>query len=441
MGRTTVSLVLGSVLVAVPGRPGLEAQEPAGPAAAVAPAVAPAVRGAPLQAPYFPPPRQWERRDPASMGMDPALLQEAVDFAISAESTALRDLAAGHPLSWGREPFDEAVGPLKERGDMTGLVIRSGYVVAEWGEPERVDMTFSVTKTFLSTVIGLAWERGLIGDVQDPVREYMPPLVLPPGDGESGAEAPGYGPAVPILLFESEHNRRITWDDLLRQTSAWRGTLWGKPDWADRPAQDRSEWLSPDRPAPGAEYEYNDTRVNLLALVATNVWRRPLPEVLREAVMDPIGASTTWRWYGYRNSWITLDGRTVQAVSGGGHWGGGMFINAMDMARLGVLYLRDGRWGDRQIVPEAWIRMAETPTPANPGYGFMNFFLNTGREAMPSAPESAYTFRGAGSNIIYVDRENDLVVVARWIQGNQVDGLIGRVLASITGAAAESEGP
>lgn len=391
-----------------------------------------------VQAAYFPTARAWERRTPSDLGMDSDILQGAIDFAIAAESTAPRDLGAGHYLSWGREPMDMAVGPLKERGDMTGLVIKDGYIVAEWGDPQRVDMTFSVTKTFLSTTVGLALARGLIGDVHDPVRNYMPPLVLPPGDGEPGAESPGWGPDRPVHLFESAHNRTITWDDLLRQTSAWQGTLWGKPDWADRPAQERSEWLSPERAEPGTEYEYNDTRVNLLALVATNVWRRALPEVLREEVMDPIGASNTWRWHGYENSWITMDGQTVQAVSGGGHWGGGMFINALDMARLGYLYLRHGRWAGRQLVSPEWIEMAETPGSANRGYGFMNFFLNTDRASLPSAPESAYTFRGAGSNIVYVDRENDLVVVVRWIQGNQMDGVVSRVLDSLQGAATES---
>ena len=44
--------------------------------------------------------------------------------------------------------------------------------------------------------------------------------------------------------------------------------------------------------------------------------------------MDEIGASNTWRWYGYENSYVVIDGQIVQSVSGGGHWGGGMFINA-----------------------------------------------------------------------------------------------------------------
>ena len=58
--------------------------------------------------------------------------------------------------------------------------------------------------------------------------------------------------------------------------------------------------------------------------------------------MDPINASQTWRWFGYENSWVVMDGAAVQSVSGGGHWGGGMFISARDQARFGYLTLRRG---------------------------------------------------------------------------------------------------
>ena len=98
-------------------------------------------------------------------------------------------------------------------------------------------------------------------------------------------------------------------------------------------------------------------RTNALALAALNVWRRPLPQVLKENVLDPIGASNTWRWFGYENSWIVLDGLAVQSVTGGGHWGGGMFINAYDIARFGYLTLNRGRWKERQLVSESWIEL------------------------------------------------------------------------------------
>jgi CubicO group peptidase (beta-lactamase class C family) len=275
-------------------------------------------------------------------------------------------------------------------------------------------MTFSVTKTFLSTAVGLAWERGLIKDVTDRVAPYVP---------DTG-------------LFDSPHNQPITWEHLLRQTSDWQGTLWGKPDWADRPEGDRPSDY-PNRPlhAPGTHYKYNDVRVNVLALAALHVWRRPLPEILRAEVMDPIGASNTWRWHGYDNSWIELDGLKVQSVTGGGHWGGGMFISARDMARFGLLFLRNGRWGDRQVVSQKWIEMARTPGPANAQYGYMNWFLNTGRKSLPSAPESSVTFRGSGQNIIYLDWENDLVIVVRWIRSTPaLNELLGKILAALRSA-------
>ena len=156
--------------------------------------------------------------------------------------------------------------------------------------------------------------------------------------------------------------------------------------------------------------------------------------------MDPIGASPTWRWYGYENSWIALDGRQVQAVSGGGHWGGGMFIHARDQARFGLFTLRKGRWGDQQLMDEKWFDMASTPSEANPTYGFMNYFLNgpnaEGRKGYPSASSTAYSHRGAGTNLVYVDQENDLVVVARWISGRDIDELLSLVIGSIQATAA-----
>jgi CubicO group peptidase (beta-lactamase class C family) len=168
------------------------------------------------------------------------------------------------------------------------------------------------------------------------------------------------------------------------------------------------------------------------------VIRRPLPEVLREGVMEPIGASSTWRWHGYDNSWIDLDGRKVQSMTGGGHWGGGMFINAWDMARFGYLFLRNGKWKDEQIVSEKWIQMARTPGSANPEYGYMNWFLNTARKPLPSVPESTVTFRGNGQNIIYIDWQNDLVVVVRWIGGgNALDQFLGKVVGAIKPASTQ----
>ena len=121
----------------------------------------------------------------------------------------------------------------------------------------------------------------------------------------------------------------------------------------------------------------------------------------------------------------------MQSVAGGAHYGGGMMISARDMARFGYLTLRDGRWKNRKIISEEWLAMARTPGQVNPGYGFMNFSLNTGRRAVPAAPETAFWHAGAGINRIYVDQENDLVVVVRWIEGQHFSEFIELILNSI----------
>lgn len=386
------------------------------------------------QNPYFPNRGDWQKRAPAEAGFDAAKLAAAIEIAKQAESKTPRDQELGQAQTFGREPFGEAIGPFKTRGDMTGIIVRGGYIVAEWGEPERVDMTHSVTKSFLTATLGIAFDSGAIRDLDAPVYLSMAP-VSPIASYKDFDKAEEFGKSRFLELFASEHNRRITWDDLLRQTSDWEGTLWGKPDWADRPDRDSSKWLTRQRNRPGTVYEYNDVRVNLLALAALNAIRKPLPEVLRDSVMDPIGASATWRWHGYENSFVLIDGRPVQSVSGGGHWGGGMFISARDMARFGLLIARSGNWNGRQILSEAFLKRAETPSVPQPTYGYMNFFLNTEKQLFPGVPAGTVAFLGNGTNIVYIDKAADLVIVARWIEQSRIDAFLTAVYESVDNTA------
>jgi len=354
---------------------------------------------------YFPPSGLWEKRDAAVLGLDRARLDEAMAFAVANQNPNTRDLAVDIPSSFSSEaPYNNLIGPTQPRAGSTGVIIRRGYVALEWGETDRADMTFSVTKSFLSAVVGLAFDRGLIKSVEDRAAPYMPPGVD---------------------LFSSDHNAKITWEHLLRQTSDWSGTLWDKPDWADRPpaGQTPEQWARRELHEPGSFYKYNDTRVNVLALAALYVMRDTLPAILKREIMDPIGASKTWHWEPYQNAYVTYSGRRMPSVPGGGHHGGGMFISAWDMARFGYLFLNMGRWRDRQIISEKWIGLSRSPGPANTQYGYMNWFLNTpqprvngqpGSQMYPAAPAGAVAFRGNGENLVYIDWDNDLVVVIRW---------------------------
>lgn len=356
---------------------------------------------------YVPPRGEWSRVDPATAGFDPDRLADAVLLARDRAVVEPRELAISIRESFGEEPNFRILGPTGTREDSAGMIIRGGRIAAEWGDLERVEMTFSVVKSYLSTVAALAWTDGLMGDVQDPV-----------------------GRTVRGDLFASDHNRRITWHHLLNQTSDWSGTLWDVPDWADRPeGDDPDAWPERALHMPGTYWKYNDVRINLLAYSLLEILREPLPVVLRERVMDPIGASPTWRWHGYENSWVELDGRRLQSVSGGGHFGGGMFINTYDHARFGLLFLRGGRWGDQQLIPEAWLDLARQPTPQRKDYGYL-WWLNTDRERIPAAPESAYWAAGFGGNYIYIDPEHDLLVVLRWVPALE------EVITAITGALA-----
>jgi CubicO group peptidase (beta-lactamase class C family) len=353
---------------------------------------------------YYPGPREeWQSKTPAEADMDAGLLQVAVDYAIENESKYPTEISAALPAAIANEPHNEIVGPVKDRGGPSGVILRHGYIVAEWGDTRRVDMTFSVTKSYVSTTAGLALDKGLIADVHDPVKNYV----------QDGG-------------FDSEHNAKITWHMLLNQTSEWEGTLWGKADWSDRYKGTKREVHEP-----GTHWLYNDVRVNRLALALLEVWRRPLPQVLKEYVMDPIDASPTWRWHGYSNSWVDIDGTRMQSVSGGGHWGGGMFISTRDHARFAYLFLRRGKWRDQQLLSERWIDMVQVPTPLRPTYGYMNWAPNVEGKVYAAAPENNFFAHGAGTNMLWVDPEHDLVSVVRWIHDPAIDGYVERVIAAI----------
>jgi CubicO group peptidase (beta-lactamase class C family) len=356
----------------------------------------------------------WERADPAALGLEARALEDAVAFSRAHETPWEHDLRAviarGH---FEEGPWSEIIGPTRPRGEPNGLVLRHGRIVARWGDTRRVDMTFSVAKSYLSILAGIAVADGLIADLEEPV-----------------------GKSVRDGGFEGAHNGAITWRQLLQQTSEWEGTLWGKPDLVDRnrdlTLEGRSKAKGSPRALqpPGCYWEYNDVRVNRLSLALLRRFGRALPEVFKARIMDPIGASTRWEWHGYRNSHVEIGGEPVPSVSGGGHWGGGVFIDAEDQARIGLLMARRGRWGEATLLPEDWIRLSTTPCAIKPEYGFL-WWLNPGRRAFPSASPESFFAIGAGANITWIDPANDIVAVLRWIDRAAVDGFVARVMAAL----------
>jgi len=355
---------------------------------------------------YFPD-SNWQTKKPAELKMNAALIDSAISFAIHNETKTDHDLRIANLKAYANEPNYRIAGPMRERGKPAGIILKNGYIVAQWGDVKRVDMTFSVSKSFLSTVAGLAVDDHLIKNIDDRVNEYL-------WDGK----------------FDGEHNSKITWRHLLTQSSDWSGCLFDVCDWADRPPKQGTidDWKNRNLLEPGSNFEYNDVRVNLLAYSLLEVVRKPLPVVLRERIMDPIGASTTWRWYGYDNSFVNIDGQMIESVSGGGHFGGGIFINTLDQARYGLLFLRKGKWKNKQLISEQWVNSVGQPSAANKSYGLM--WWTNQENQLGDISKNIYYANGFGGNFIVVDNEHDLVIVARWLEPNKIGELVRLVISA-----------
>lgn len=356
------------------------------------------------------------RRDGAgqshAMSHDPAALAAAIAFAEAHESPFPRDLKAFLEAGHFEPPPDNAViGPIFPRGAPNGLVTLRGERIGAWGDTRQTDMTFSVAKSYLSLLAGLAWADGLMPDLDEPVRDRM-------NDGG----------------FESDQNAGITWRHLLTNTSEWEGELFGKSDVIDRgrdlarEGTARKGFARPLQP-PGTYWEYNDVRVNRLSLCLLRLFGRPLPEVFAERITDPIGGSRDWVWYAYDSAVVDVDGQKLPSVPGGSHWGAGMRIHAEDQALIGGLVLNRGEWNGRQVIPAEWFDLSLAPCPLNASYGFLWWLNGAGR--WPEAPRDSVFATGAGGNVTWIWPGAGVVAVLRWIHPDAVGRFCGMVAGAL----------
>lgn len=352
--------------------------------------------------------------------MNSTPLLDAIALAQAHETPWPRDPAAD-PAAWGVHhedppPFNRLRGPVHARGPQSGVIVQHGNEIAAWGEPDRADQTFSVAKTFLALLAGVARGQGLLRDEDEPVR----------------ARAPGIG-------FESAHNRHITWTQLLTQTSEWEGESFGLPDTVDRwrnVANDPRPAGGPKggaRPlqVPGSYWEYNDVRINQLALALLQLFGAPLPEVFEREILQPLGGGAGFKWEGYDEAWVELPGRgRVQSVPGGTHWGGGVSISARDQARVGQLLLNGGVHDGRQLVPRGWLEKMQQPLAIAPFYGRL-VWLNRDGRSFPGASTDSVFMVGAGGHYVWVDPELDAVIVLRWLDSKHAPGVMSRISAAL----------
>lgn len=344
-------------------------------------------------------------------------LQEAIQFSIDHESTWDRQVGD----NWGVHvndppPWNRLLGPVHDRGPVSGAIAIDGQLITTWGEPDRADLTFSVAKAYLALLAGVAHDRGLLPDFDEPVH----------------VRVPGIG-------FDDEHNAKITWKHLLQQTSEWRGEYFGLTDQADHyravsfgtPPDGKKGELRPVQ-APGSYWEYNDVRINQLSLALLYLFRQPLPDVFREAIARPCGVSEAWNWVGYDNAWVEIDGRRMPSVPGGTHWGGGVSISARDQLKIAQMLLDDGVCGGKRVLSSEFIEQLRTPSVIAPYYGFL-VWLNTDRKMFPGVPASSYFGVGAGSSFMWIEPETRLALVVRWLNSAFANDFFSRVYEAVRG--------
>jgi len=290
-------------------------------------------------------------------------------------------------------PHNRLLGPVFARGGPCGLVTKDGRMLVQWGNIDRADMTFSVTKTYLALAAGIAFDQGLIHNLDEPVNNQLP----------------GIG-------FESKHNQQVSWRHLLHFTSEWEGSCFDVPEQIDRyrltsiQASGIKGRKGDPRPlqTPGNYWEYNDVRINQFSYALMHLFERSIPEVFNEYIMQPIGSSESWKWHGYENSWVEI---------------GDMVISARDQALIAQLLIDKGIHNGVRLLSKEWISMMLTPCSVAPFYGFFTW-LNTNHTISQVASEQSYFAIGIGGQIVWHDPIDRLVAVIRWADMDHFDDYI-----------------
>jgi CubicO group peptidase (beta-lactamase class C family) len=256
------------------------------------------------------------------------------------------------------------------------IVYERYYGNAGPGTPET---SFSVAKSFVSTLVGIAIDQGLIGGVEDPVTDYLPELA---------ARDPRF--------------KRISLRDLLTMSSGLRYEEPGFPwPWGDdtytyygvdlrEVALERTEIER----APGQQWHYNNYNPLLLGLVLERATGTSVSNYMASHLWQPLGAAAEASW--------SLDSERSKFEK----MESGLNATALDYARFGQLFLHGGRWNGERIVSRGWVRAAtaaQTPTQHDNPYGYF-WWLDGER------PDRFYAFGNHGQ-YIYVDPVAQVVAV------------------------------
>ena len=289
------------------------------------------------------------------------------------------------PLPPGAQvAMPRAVQDWIEARDVTSLlVLKDGAVVVEQYYkatlPSDRRIGWSVAKSFLSALFGIAVSEGVIRDLDAQVTAYVPSLKGSAYDGATIRNVLQMSSGITFdedyLDYDSDINR-------MGRVLALGGTM-------DGFATGLTETTRP----PGQEWEYTSIDTHVLGMVLRAATGRSLIEGMQEKLIAPMGLESS--------PYYLTDGEGVAFALGG------LNLTTRDYARMGLMYLQNGRLGERQIVPAAWVTESTAPSaptaPGQIGYGYQ-WWIPVG------AQPGQFMARGIYGQYVYIDRSAGVVI-------------------------------
>lgn len=296
-----------------------------------------------------------------------------------------RGTGATSPLPYGPETtLPPEVAPWIKARSVTALVVlKDGEIVYEnyfkgtTAQDKRI--SWSVAKSYLSALVGILLDEGVIASLDDPVTKYAPKLI---GGAYDGATLRHVLNMASGVTFDEDYLDQSSDINRMGRVLALGGEM-------DDFAADLTETYE----APGVVYQYVSIDTHVVGMVVRGATGRSVADLLSEKVIAPLGLEHT--------PYYLTDGVGTAFVLGG------LNMTTRDYARFGQMFLQNGVWQGQQIVPADWVAastVASAPTAVGAiGYGFQ-WWIPAG------APKGVFMARGIYGQYIYIDQQRGVVI-------------------------------
>jgi CubicO group peptidase (beta-lactamase class C family) len=288
---------------------------------------------------------------------------------------------------------DHSLDEILARTYTTGfLVIKDGRIVDEryfnGADQNSIFTSWSIAKSFISTLVGLAIADGKLGDVDDPVSQYLPELAGSGYDGVSIKDLLGMSSGVDFTEVYTSPNSTVE--------IMWRKTM---VDETERLNDFVRSLKRAERP--GTKFVYRSADTQVLGWLVMRVTGKSLADYLSEKIWGPLGMEHDAAWLTDRPG---PDGMEAAYCC----------LNATlrDYGRFGLLYLNRGKWNRKQLIPESWVAQATIPkTPQDqPGHLYPGYPMGYGYQWW-TFTERTYTAEGVNFQFLYINPTDKIVIV------------------------------